>query len=194
LVHRLDKDTSGVLVVARTQSTLDFLSKAFKSRLVYKRYLAFVTGQIPDCGRIDSPIGRHSTQRHKMKAAQSGSNADYPINPKEATTLFRTVKRFPKTSLALVSVRLLTGRTHQARVHLASIGAPVLADPLYGRPLKAISKAYPCLEGLLKRQFLHARCIRLPHPNGGKVTFKSPWPRDFLDLLAEIIKIEDFEG
>jgi 23S rRNA pseudouridine1911/1915/1917 synthase len=190
LVHRLDKDTSGVLVVARTQQALEFLSRCFKSRQVDKRYLAIVTGTPPDFGRIESPIGRNPAQRHKMTSGKSKSSSCPNTHFKEAATLFRTLKRFPATGLSLVSLKLLTGRTHQARVHLASIGSPVLADPLYGAPLKALTKAYPTLTPLLKRQFLHARRLQLPHPNGGRATFRAPWPQDFLDLWQELLKIE----
>ncbi|MDR0622667.1 MAG: RluA family pseudouridine synthase [Deltaproteobacteria bacterium] len=182
IVHRLDKDTSGVMVVARNQASFDLLCQAFADRKVGKRYLAFVRGQIPDRGKIDSPIGRHPTQRHKMRAGA-------PSN-REATTIFRTIRRYPKTGLSLVAVNLLTGRTHQARVHLASIGAPILADKIYGRSLGSLKCDHPSLKPLLARQFLHARRLTIPMLNGGQMIFRSPWPPDFRALLEELLRLE----
>jgi 23S rRNA pseudouridine1911/1915/1917 synthase len=182
LVHRLDKNTSGVLVVAKNISAMEFLSSAFAERRVEKRYLAFVTGSPPDRGCINSPIGRHPTLRHKMKEGLPQG--------KPAVTVFKVLKRFLKTNLALVHLKLLTGRTHQARVHLASIGTPVLADPIYGRPPKNLTHLHPNLAPLLTRQFLHARRLVVPHPEGKRMIFRAPWPDDFLALLSELIKIE----
>jgi 23S rRNA pseudouridine1911/1915/1917 synthase len=182
IVHRLDKDTSGVMIIARSTPVLDFLSDAFKQRQVEKLYLAFVRGDIPKTGRIDSPIGRHPTLRHKMRA---GFPTDRP-----AVSLFRVIRRFPKTGISLVSITLLTGRTHQARVHLASIGAPVLADPVYGRALGPLTKNNPSLSPKLTRQFLHARRLSLSLPNGTKMAFRAPWPLDFRYLLLELLRLE----
>jgi 23S rRNA pseudouridine1911/1915/1917 synthase len=170
------------MVVAKSAMALDFLVAAFANRQVKKYYLAFVTGNPPDCGRIDLPIGRHPTKRHKMKAGLS--------NGKPAVTIFRVLKRFQATGLALVSLTLLTGRTHQARVHLASIGSPVLADGLYGRKTNSLSQSHPSLDKLLTRQFLHARRLCVPHPDGRSLVFRAPWPHDFRALLEELIKIE----
>jgi 23S rRNA pseudouridine1911/1915/1917 synthase len=183
LVHRLDKDTSGVMVIARNAKALEFLTMAFAGREVEKRYLAFVKGQIPDSGRIDTPIGRHPTLRHKMRASQAAGRT--------ASTIFKVVKRFPLTGLSLVLITLLTGRTHQARVHLASIGAPVLADPVYGRAPGSLATNFPSLAPLLGRQFLHARRLAIPHPNlGSRLIFRAPWPSDFLALLRELLSLE----
>jgi 23S rRNA pseudouridine1911/1915/1917 synthase len=182
LVHRLDKNTSGVMVTAKSQTAMDFLVKAFANRMVDKRYLAFVNGQLPDNGEIDSPIGRHPTLRHKMRTGLAG---DRP-----SRSLFRVIRRFPKTGLALVSITLLTGRTHQARVHLASIRAPVLADPIYGKNQRELIKSHPSLKPLLTRHFLHARRLTIPHPSGGHLTFRAPWPLDFRKLLDELLRLE----
>ena len=183
LVHRLDKDTSGVMAAARTPEALISLSEAFALRLVDKAYLALVWGDPPDSGRIDSPIGRHPSKRTKMMA---GSPCGKP-----ASTIFRVLRRFPAAGAALVHLRLLTGRTHQARVHLASIGAPVMADPLYGPPKRQLSKKLPSIAPLMARQMLHARRLGLPHPkDGARMIFRAPWPEDFKRLLAALEGIE----
>jgi 23S rRNA pseudouridine1911/1915/1917 synthase len=183
LVQRLDKDTTGVMVTARTKAAHDFLTKAFQDRTVDKLYLAFVKGEIPDSGRIDTPIGRHPTLRHRMRTG--------PTSGRSASSLFKVIRRFPKTGLALVAVTLLTGRTHQARVHLSSICAPVLADAVYGRNKASLVKRHPGLAPLIKRQFLHARRLTIPRPSGERQTFYAPWPQDFRDLLAELIRLEN---
>jgi 23S rRNA pseudouridine1911/1915/1917 synthase len=182
IVHRLDRVTSGVMCVAGTERALAFLTRAFADRRVHKRYLAFVRGDIPDRGRIDSPIGRHPTLRHRMRAGNPDG--------REASTLFRTVRRFPASGVSLVLVTLLTGRTHQARVHLASVGAPVLGDPVYGKAPGTLVKRCPSLAPFLGRQMLHARTIAFPHPSGGRVAFSAPWPDDFRDLLKELLRLE----
>lgn len=182
LVHRLDKDTTGVMVAARNQAALEFLSAAFASREVEKSYLAFALDRLPDSGRIDSPIGRHPSSRTKMMAGSP--------NGKPASTIFQVLRRFPAAKAALIQIKLLTGRTHQARVHLASIGAPVLADPLYGPNKKTLAKEHPSLARLLTRQALHARRLTIPHPKGGRMTFRAPWPADFLAVMAELDRLE----
>ncbi|MDR2302789.1 MAG: RluA family pseudouridine synthase [Deltaproteobacteria bacterium] len=182
IVHRLDKDTTGVMVIAKNQTSYDFLQRAFADRLVDKRYLAFVRGQLPDQGTIDTPIGRHPTQRHKMLASPEGF--------REAKTSFRVIRRFPKTQLALVLITLMTGRTHQARVHLASIGAPVLADRVYGRGYGNLVKIHPSLGAHMDRQFLHARKLTIPSPSGDRLTFRAPWPLNFRSLLDELLRLE----
>jgi 23S rRNA pseudouridine1911/1915/1917 synthase len=182
LVHRLDKDTSGVLAVARNQATLEFLGRAFASRLVDKSYLALVGGAIESSGRIDAPIDRHPVQRKKMRAGSPGG--------KPASTIFRVLRRFPATGTALVHLRLLTGRTHQARVHLASIGAPILADPVYGRPKRLLTGPHPELIPWMGRQLLHARRLGIPWPDGVRRSFRAPWPADLLGMLAALDEIE----
>jgi 23S rRNA pseudouridine1911/1915/1917 synthase len=182
LVHRLDKDTTGAMVVARNVAAYEILVKAFHDREVGKTYLAFVRGPIPDSGRIDQPISRNPRQRHKMQAG--------PEYGRVATSLFKVVKRFPRTGVALVSIALLTGRTHQARVHLAHLGFPILADRVYGKKNETLGQEFPALEPLLKRQFLHARRLVIPHPAGGRRIFWAPWPEDFKDLLKELLRLE----
>jgi 23S rRNA pseudouridine1911/1915/1917 synthase len=183
MVHRLDRDTTGVILVARNPAAQEFLSRQFARRLVKKRYLAFVRGSPPKTQTIDSPLGRHPTLRHKMAA---GAKEGRP-----ALTRLRVLRRFPKTGLALVSVTLFTGRTHQARVHLASVNLPVLGDKVYGGSPKALFKAFPSLEPLVKRQLLHARRLSIPHPRRTEpLRIASPWPQDFRDLLHELEALE----
>jgi 23S rRNA pseudouridine1911/1915/1917 synthase len=170
------------MAIARNQAAFDFLSHAFAERQVGKLYLAFVSGQIQGSGQIDAPIGRHPTLRHKMAAGVRDG--------RKSRSLYRVICKFPRTGLSLVSVTLLTGRTHQARVHLSSIGAPVLADPCYGKGLGPLAKSHPSLAPLLTRQFLHARRLAIPHPSGDTMTFRAPWPQDFLRLLEELRRLE----
>jgi 23S rRNA pseudouridine1911/1915/1917 synthase len=182
IVHRLDKDTSGVLVTAKTNRSHALLQASFAARKVDKYYLAFVHGLAPVSGLINSPIGRHPVHRYKMKAGLSGG--------RESQTAFRLLKQFSSIGVSLIHIKLLTGRTHQARVHLASIGFPILADGLYGRNRHALFEAHPELKPLLRRQCLHARRLAIDHPNGERMTFRAPWPDDLLDLFKTLLEIQ----
>jgi 23S rRNA pseudouridine1911/1915/1917 synthase len=178
IVHRLDKDTTGALLVAKSDEARASLMSAFAARTVRKRYLAFVMGSPPKAGAIDSPIGRHPSQRTRRAIGTPGA--------KEARTSFRTLRRFPATGLALLSVALHTGRTHQARVHLASQGLPILGDKVYGRrrAQRELLEAFPDLAPFAGRQLLHARRISFPRPGGaGRISVAAPWPEDFLGLF-----------
>jgi len=159
IVHRLDKDTSGVLVVAKRPGALEALSRAFRDRMVMKRYLALTEGH-PREGTLIAPIGRHPVERHKMHVGGVAS--------RYAETEFQVLGR--AGAYALVEARLHTGRTHQIRVHLKHLRAPVLGDELYGRKSPYIP-----------RQALHAYELRLPHPRTGRVLeFLAPVPRDMV--------------
>jgi 23S rRNA pseudouridine1911/1915/1917 synthase len=183
IVHRLDKNTSGVIVIAKTMESLECLKAAFALRHARKRYLAFVKGLPPRTGLIQSPIARHPVLRHKMSASQ--------LHGKHSVTTWRVLKRFPKTGIALLSIRLFTGRTHQARVHLASIGYPVLGDVLYGNSQTIMLKEFPLLEPLLSRHLLHARRLSVQHPDGRRISFSAPWPEDFLKLYLLLDMFEN---
>lgn len=171
IIHRLDKDTSGLMIVAKNDFSHLALSKALKERAVKRVYLALVHGQVPvDSGVIEIPIGRSEQARKKMAVLQRKS--------REAVTSFRVKKRFAKYTL--LELALGTGRTHQIRVHLSFIGHPVVGDQTYGRR-KTDS------EFGLKRQFLHAYRLEFVHPRSGKeLKFEDELPEDLqkvLDLL-----------
>ncbi|OAG28631.1 RluA family pseudouridine synthase [Thermodesulfatator autotrophicus] len=170
IVHRLDKDTSGLLVVAKDDPTHQALTQMFKDRQVKKVYLALVHG-VPRlaAGKIEKPIGRHPVNRQKMSVhAKSG---------REAITFYRIREKFSKA--ALLEVEPKTGRTHQIRVHLAFIGYPIVGDELYGGARPHGPKA--------RRQMLHAFRLEFKHPvTGEDLAFEAPLPEDFEELLNEL--------
>jgi 23S rRNA pseudouridine1911/1915/1917 synthase len=165
IVHRLDRDTSGLMVVARSQEAHRRLQQLVREREVEREYLALVVGRPRSrAGRIEAPIGRdrHDPLRHSLDTD----------SPREAVTHFEVVEQL--AGHALLRVRLETGRTHQIRVHLEAIGLPVAGDPLYGRPG----------ELGLERQFLHAARLAFPHPvTGAPVEAESPLPDDLAAAL-----------
>ena len=178
IVHRLDKDTSGVMVVAKNDGAYRHLTKQFKNRIVEKVYLAVVYGTLGQKeGSIDADIGRHPSERKRMSTrAKRG---------RPALTQWRVLERFK--GLTFLELVPKTGRTHQIRVHLASIGHPILGDPLYGkkRKLGAIedSTVRKCME-TIGRQALHAHRLGFIHPQTGeRVEFVSPIPQDMKELL-----------
>jgi 23S rRNA pseudouridine1911/1915/1917 synthase len=181
LVHRIDKDTSGLLVVARTLEAQTALVAALAAHQVEREYLALCTGTMTGGGTVDQPIGRHRTQRIKMAVRSDG---------RAAVTHYRIEKRFRAHTLA--RVRLETGRTHQIRVHLAHAGYPVVGDPVYGGRRRLPAGATPELQAALagfRRQALHAARLEFTHPKSGKtVTFSAPLPADFVDLLGVLAR------
>jgi 23S rRNA pseudouridine1911/1915/1917 synthase len=181
IVHRLDRDTSGVLVVAKTDPMHYALAAQFEARTTEKEYLAITAG-VPDRDRdrIEQPIGIHPHQREKM-AIRAGHSTS-----RDATTFYEVVERF--AGFAAVKVLPKTGRTHQIRVHLAHIGCPVLCDKLYGGQQKG-GQASLLDDAILNRQALHALRIKLAHPATGEpIEFTAPLPADLqsvLDVLRE---------
>jgi 23S rRNA pseudouridine1911/1915/1917 synthase len=173
IVHRLDKDTSGVMVVARTHEALRSLSGQFKNRIVKKKYVALVAGVIKKgSGTIDASLGRHVKERKKISV--------HTHSPREAVTSFIVKERYGNATLVEVDIK--TGRTHQIRVHMAYIGHPVLGDRLYGG-----SKATKPGEGAIARQMLHAESLSLRHPETGHpMTFSAPPPRDMMEVIEKI--------
>lgn len=167
IVHRLDKDTSGVMVVAKSTNVHRMLVEAFKARQVSKKYQALVCGTMEThCGRVVAPIGRHPVSRKKM-AIRSNSG-------KFAATNW-SLKEVLGRDYSFVDIAIETGRTHQIRVHMASIGHPVAGDGVYG-PAKS-SASFP-------RQLLHSRQLQFVHPvTGSKITGVAPLPHDFIDIL-----------
>jgi len=179
LVHRIDKDTSGLLVVARTLESQGALVAALAAHDVEREYLALCTGAMTGGGTIDEPIGRHRTQRIKMAVRSDG---------RAAVTHYRIERRFRAHTLA--RVRLETGRTHQIRVHLAHVGYPIVGDPVYGGrrriPAGATPQLLAALEGF-RRQALHAARLEFVHPKSGKSeSYEAPLPDDFGKLLAAL--------
>ena len=180
IVHRLDKDTSGLMLVAKTDDVQRALQSQIKQRLVDRRYATLVHGRIvPDTGLIDAPIGRHPKEPRKMWVSDAGG-------ARQAVTSFSTLERFEADGLddgyTLVDCKLQTGRTHQIRVHMAYIQHPVVGDPLYGRR--------KLREDLgLTRQFLHSWQIGFDHPvTGERIELTEPLPAD---LKAAIELISD---
>lgn len=183
IVHRLDKDTSGVMVVAKTEQALATLSAAFAARDLDRAYLALVWGApLPVEGEIEGAIGRDPRDRKRMAVVTRGG--------KEALTRYRTLAR-RALAVSLLECRLATGRTHQIRVHLASKGHPVVGDPVYLRRIPAASKLLAddlrrCLLDF-PRQALHAARLGFKHPRTGRMlAFQTPPPEDFAALIGRI--------
>lgn len=183
IVHRLDKDTSGLMVVAKTLESHHALVKQLQARTVHREYEALVFGAMTGGGRVDQPMGRHPQQRKKMAVVKGG---------KEAVTHYRLLKRFAHFSH--VRCLLETGRTHQIRVHMAHIKHPLIGDPQYaGRPRTPKGASETLLEAVrgFRRQALHARRLELLHPlTGEPCAWESDLPEDFL-TLARILAEED---
>jgi 23S rRNA pseudouridine1911/1915/1917 synthase len=168
IVHRLDKGTSGLMLVARTEVALRRLGAALAQRRVHREYRAIAVGRLKDTGVIEAPIGRHPKERRRMAVVDGG---------RDAVTHFTALEDLNRYTL--LSVRLETGRTHQVRVHLAAIGHPLLGDATYGHPAP----------GLLDRPALHSHRIEFDHPVSGEhLAFTTPLPADMehaLTLLRE---------
>ncbi|MEX0795814.1 MAG: RluA family pseudouridine synthase [Acidimicrobiia bacterium] len=175
LVHRLDKDTSGAILVGRTQEAFESLTAQLRAREIRREYLALVEGVLkPPTGTIEAPIGRDPQTPTRRAVARDG---------KPARTHYRVETNYPERDLALVRVTLETGRTHQIRVHFAAIGHPVAGDPTYGSRREA---------GLTPRIFLHAGELSFAHPvTGETVVVASPLPADLSAVLSSLETAED---
>lgn len=180
LVHRLDRDTSGVMVVAKTEEALRNLAAQFKQRLVRKEYVALVWGRPqPASGTIETLVGRHPVHRKKMSAR--------PKVGRPAITRYETL--WTGRAVSLLRVRIETGRTHQIRVHLAYRGHPVVGDAQYGRARRGLLPMEPM------RQMLHAERLAFAHPTTGQeVEFYAPWPADMRQLLQALREAETADG
>ena len=179
IVHRLDRDTSGLLVVAKTEAALENLSDQFRARTVYKSYAALVHGRVPqDSGKIEQPLARDPTNRTRMAVVRGG---------RSALSLYRVNRRFNR--FTLLEVELKTGRTHQIRVHLAWLKHPVVGDDTYGGG-RDNTIPDPRLKSQIRslgRHFLHAEKLAFAHPaTGERVQFHSPLPQELSSLLMEI--------
>ena len=168
VVHRLDRDTSGLLVVAKTDRAHRRLQRMLRDRTVDRRYVVLVHGTFPPALSVDRPIGRDRRHRTRMSTRTD--------QPREARTHFRRIAAFDRHSL--LEARLETGRTHQIRVHLEAVGFPVVGDPVYGRRGDELG---------LHRQFLHARRIAFPHPESGvQIEVESELPADLAAVLRAL--------
>jgi 23S rRNA pseudouridine1911/1915/1917 synthase len=174
IVHRLDKDTSGVMIVAKHDRAHRRLAAALKRREIRRSYLVAAWGHLPEgTVTVDAPVGRSNRDRKRMAVTEAG---------RPAITHFRRLERWPAAEL--IQARLETGRTHQIRVHLAHIGHPVVGDPVYGaggaRGISGASRPWAReLERRAPRQFLHAHRLDLAHPRTGEpMTFEAPLPED----------------
>ena len=176
IVHRIDKDTSGLLVVAKTDPAHEGLSRQFAAHTVDRRYTAVVSGHpVPGAGRIEGNLARSSHNRHRQVIVEQGKG-------RHAVTNYRTMQ--PLAGAAVVEARLETGRTHQVRAHMLSIGHPLLGDPLYGRPgpLRAVLARLG-----FARQALHARVLGFRHPVAGNdLRFESETPCDMTELIESL--------
>jgi len=176
IVHRLDKDTSGLMVVARTPEAHTVLVTALAARAVTREYLAVCVGIMSGGGTVEQPIGRHRSLRTRMAVRSDG---------RAATTHFRIEERFRAHTFARISLE--SGRTHQIRVHLTHIGYPIVGDPVYGGRRRVPAGASPHLLAVLsafKRQALHAARLEFVHPlSGAPVSFDAPLPPDMQALL-----------
>jgi 23S rRNA pseudouridine1911/1915/1917 synthase len=179
IVHRLDRDTSGLLVVAKTESALEQLSDQFRDRTVFKSYVALVHGRMSaESGKIDQPLARDPSNRTRMAVVRGG---------RSALSLFRVRRHFDR--FTLLDVELKTGRTHQIRVHLAWLKHPVVGDETYGggRDNTIQDARLRAHVRNLGRHFLHAERLAFAHPKTGeRVEFTSPLPRELSELLEEI--------
>jgi 23S rRNA pseudouridine1911/1915/1917 synthase len=172
IVHRLDKDTSGLLVVARTLVAQAALVSQLQAHSVRREYLAVALGAVMEDGRVDMPIARHPVQRVKMAVVAGG---------KPAVTHYRVLRRYPGATF--LACRLETGRTHQIRVHMAYLGHPLLGDPVYGRALPGLPTHLPAFP----RQALHATRLEIKHPtHGATMAWEAPLPEDMRALLDKL--------
>ncbi len=185
IVHRLDKDTTGLMVVAKTIPTQIRLVSALQKRRITREYEAIVVGHMTGGGTVSEPISRHATQRTMMAVNPMG---------KPATTHYRVAERFrAHTRLRL---RLETGRTHQIRVHMSHINHPLVGDPVYGgrlRPIRNASKELSDYLRTFRRQALHATMLKLIHPiTGEEMEWHSPIPEDMVELI-NVLRIDSEE-
>jgi len=185
IVHRLDKNTSGLMVVARSELAQKNLVEQLQTHAVSREYSAIVYGHMISGGTVDAPIGRDPKDRIRQAVAEEGEG-------KDALTHYRVIDRFAHHTH--VKCILETGRTHQIRVHMAHIEHPLIADPMYGGKVRFPKKADEALKDVLKgfnRQALHAKKLSLIHPiSGEEMSWKAPLPQDLQDLLQALQKFD----
>ena len=180
IVHRLDKDTSGIMVVARNESGMQSLSEQISTRSIKRIYQAFTVGKIERSGKIEAPIGRHPKNRQKQAIIDSG---------REAISHYKVIESFG--SYSHVEVSLETGRTHQIRVHMNHLGFPLIGDPLYGRRRRFAKNTHQKLREIIEsfpRQALHAAQLSFIDPaTSREVSFQSKLPSDLLELRENLL-------
>ncbi|MFH1057573.1 MAG: RluA family pseudouridine synthase [Pseudomonadota bacterium] len=189
IVHRLDKDTSGALVAAKSDQAHRGLVAAFAAGRVDKRYLALVWGAPPVSGKVEAGIGRHPQDRKRMSSQSR--------NAKAALSKWKLVRRFPAAGVSLLKVAIHTGRTHQIRVHLAEAGWPVLGDMVYGgrRARRTLPGPADAALKAAGRQLLHALALGFDHPvTGARVVVTAPLPPDFRAVLHALAALEEAQG
>jgi 23S rRNA pseudouridine1911/1915/1917 synthase len=183
IVHRIDKDTSGLLMVAKTLQAHHSLTEQLQERTIHREYLAVTRGRMTAGGTVDEPIGRHPSDRKRYVVRESG---------KFAVTHYRVAQRF--TRHTLIQVKLETGRTHQIRVHMAHVRFPLVGDPVYGGRFQMPANCSERLEKALrsfKRQALHAAKLGLQHPvTDDYMEWEQPMPDDMLELVAALAENE----
>jgi 23S rRNA pseudouridine1911/1915/1917 synthase len=186
IVHRLDKDTSGLMVVAKNLTAHHALIKAMQARMIQRHYIALVLGELVSGGTVDAALGRHPKERQKMAVLLHSERA------KPAKTDYAVLERF--ANLTLIRAKLHTGRTHQIRVHMAHIGHPLVGDPVYGRNIpknKNYSEQLWLALNQFPRQALHAEYLALTHPRTSTMMeWQSELPQDFLELLKSLHALE----
>jgi 23S rRNA pseudouridine1911/1915/1917 synthase len=195
IVHRLDRDTTGIILVAKTELALYRLGWQFEHRTIQKTYTAIVHGLVAfDEDVIDAPIGRHPKLREKY-AVHRRTGEVHPIQTKDAITRYKVLERLQPRDMAsgftLVELYPKTGRTHQLRIHMSYLGHPMIGDKMYGGgPLyrsQLEGHAETATGPLMTRQALHAHTIEFSHPRSGEVKkLTAPWPDDFEQTLAEL--------
>jgi 23S rRNA pseudouridine1911/1915/1917 synthase len=184
IVHRLDKDTTGLMVVAKTHESQTSLVRQLQSHSVKRDYLALVQGQVSHDGLVNAPVGRHPVNRTKMSVSSSG---------KEARTHYRVIDQLGGCTLLLCSLE--TGRTHQIRVHMQSLGHPLVGDPVYGGKPSKIDPEIGRIIAHFPRQALHAQRLELTHPKTNKdMSWESPLPDDMERLLSSLRQHRDSQS
>ncbi|HEX9873690.1 MAG TPA: RluA family pseudouridine synthase [Deferrimonas sp.] len=180
IVHRLDRETSGVMVATKDDATHNHLAAQFHAHSITRRYVALVHGQLPqETGLVDKPIGRHPTDRKKMSSKGRAG--------RRAVTHWRVLRRFDQDRMTLVELSLETGRTHQIRVHFSEMNHPIVGDPTYGNTGRSAALADTRLRQSIRalgRQALHARILGFVHPASGEyLEFESPLPPDMQEII-----------
>jgi 23S rRNA pseudouridine1911/1915/1917 synthase len=180
IVHRLDRETSGVMVATKDDATHNHLAAQFHAHSITRRYVALVHGQLPqETGLVDKPIGRHPTDRKKMSSKGRAG--------RRAVTHWRVLRRFDQDRMTLVELSLETGRTHQIRVHFSEMNHPIVGDPTYGNSGRSAALADTRLRQSIRalgRQALHARILGFVHPASGEyLEFESPLPPDMQEII-----------